>query len=47
MGDEGRGRADNGCMKSCLWIFNLISGFKKGQESHHWHGVVVELTVSW
>ena len=29
------------------WIFELISGFKGGRESFHWHGVVVELTVSW
>ena len=25
------------------WIFGIISGFKGGQVSYHWHGVVVEL----
>ena len=32
---------------SLAWIFDLISGFKGGRETCHWHGVVVELTVNW
>ena len=30
VGEEGRGHADNGCIKSPVWIFDLISGFKGG-----------------
>ena len=29
------------------WIFGLISGFNGGQESFHWHGVVVDFIVNW
>ena len=31
-------------VKSPSWVFGLISGFKGGQKSFHWHGVFI---VNW